>query len=987
VRAAFAGARGGLATASASLVLLLLLAAPAGAHPYLVASTPQGGVVSPSAPTSVQIAFTEEIVIKGCSITVTAQNGRAIPTGPLRAALGGYAMTTSFKTLPEGIYQVKWVAYGDDGHTVEGAYRFGVPSASGQAPPGAGTLLATTTQSAEQAPTESLVSIAGRWLAAVAAFALLGGALLLRWIRGRLDEDIERDAERRWHRLALPTLGVALAGTLMEAIERARAPRGGLDFGLLSSSTTGWTIVARLIVLALGAALAAALARRGRPADRERRLAALGFIGMLALGALAIDGHVATVRDTPALAAAGQVLHLLSGGAWMGAVIVLAACVAPAAFAAGRPNELLTATRAYTPIALVAAALTIATGLIAAVREVSRWYFLRWSSYGHLVIIKVVVVGVAMAIGLATALLARRALRAGDEDQRSLRRAGWLVRAEALAAVVTIAVAALLAGTLQGRGQSLPSQRGNLLPGAGFADVALAGSTAQLTLAPATVGLNRIDVTLARSPQTFSSPPPVPKTVTVSFACDCSKGPLSFHATLQPGSGGTANAWSAEVGIPEDGTYSAELKINGQPTVGSPTFTVGDISSPGSTPVEVASVADLSGPDALDCRTQELGVLVAIELMNASGGVGGRKIHQILLDDGGSARVARSDALQLQTQHPAAFLAPCGQGAQGAIQAVGGQIPTIVADPNVPVTPGRQVFRFAPNPYDEGYAAGQYIGEIGLPSTPKSTPRRVAAFIGTSPTSQQRLAGLKAELARYGVAVKVFPAEGPQLVPNLLATLPASQWLGMYMDGEFDTLSAALRQVGNETYDKVNPTPIIVSAPLSSERFVIDSGLLGAQGQIRAISDVDPTSNDASLYATLVPQVVGELATIPGLEGFVAGQALAYGLVHGTSVSAIDARLENPGVFSTIATSPWSNKDPASGTVIFKMLLAQFLTDNLIPTASNSPGEPYEGQFFDDGAWEPAASEFFSPLHINLGAGVGSLSNSYSTESASGTKG
>src|SRR5207245_924584 len=125
-------------------------------------------------------------------------------------------------------------------------------------------------------------------------------------------------------------------------------------------------------------------------------------------------------------------------------------------------------------------------------------------------------------------------------------------------------------------------------------------------------------------------------------------------------------------------------------------------------PVTVASVADLSGPDALTCRTQELGALDSVELMNAVGGLGGRKFEQVLLDDGGDPALARREALSLAAQHPVAFLAPCGQGASAAIRAVGDRVPTIVADPNVPVTPGRMVFRFAPDPYSEGYAAAQY---------------------------------------------------------------------------------------------------------------------------------------------------------------------------------------------------------------------------------------------------------------------------------------
>jgi methionine-rich copper-binding protein CopC/putative copper export protein len=947
--------------AAVAVLVALTVAQPAGAHPYLVAATPQGGVVAPTAPKQIQLAFTEALVSKGCSITVKGEDGRVIHLGKIGGALGGHAISAPLPKLAEGIYTVDWVAYGNDGHTVEGAFQFGVPSASGQPPPGAARLLATTVASAESAPTESLVPVAGRWLAALAAFAMLGAAVLFGRLRGRVDEELRTAAGRRWTSLAPAALGLALVGTLLEAWGRAQGP-GGLDLALIAASTSGVAIIVRLGTLVVGGVVARVIARR---AGSERGTALFGATGAVALATLAIDGHVSTVRDMPALAAIGQTLHLLSGGVWMGAAIVLALCLVPAARGPSHSGAVLTAVRAYAPIAIVAAAVTIVTGLIAAVREVSRWYFLRWSSYGHMLIIKIVVVGAVLVLGGATMLLARRALAKSASSPADWRRAGWFLRAEAAVGVVAIAIAALLAGTLQGRGQPLPSQRGNRLPGAGFANVALQNATGELVLAPSQLGLNRVVVTNAQSDQSGSVPPPPPKSVSVAFACGCRQGGLSFRVALHPGSAGPSGAWSADVALPRVGTYSAELIENGKPTVGSPTFTVGDLSSPGSTPVTVAAVADLSGPDATDCRSQELGALISIELMNASGGLGGNKIHQVLLDDRGNAALARTEALRLAAQHPVAFLAPCGQGAEAAIRAVGNSIPTIVADDNVPVTPGRRVFRLAPNPYAEGYAAGQYVAKVGLPSTPRAS-HRVAALIAHNADSERRLAGLEAALAPAHLTVDRFPAGGAGLQSRLRSLLPASSWLGIYADGGFSQLTAAMRVVGAKTARTVNPTPIVVSQRLASERFVIDSGNLGVEGQVRAITDVDPTSTDAPLYAELVPQVVGELATVPGLSGFVAGQALAYGLIGGDSASAISKRLREPGVFSKIATSPWSDRNPAAGTLIFRMVLAQFLPGNLIPAGGGAPSEPYAGQFFVNGAWEPASPELFSPLPINL---------------------
>jgi ABC-type branched-subunit amino acid transport system substrate-binding protein len=560
--------------------------------------------------------------------------------------------------------------------------------------------------------------------------------------------------------------------------------------------------------------------------------------------------------------------------------------------------------------------------------------------------------------------------------RRRDRRARSLFVGEAVLGVGVVAVAATLAGTLQGRGQPLPSQRGNLLPGAGFADVALQRSIAQLTLAPARPGLNRIVVAFAPpyGPR-GSTPPPLPRDVSVALSCACGARPIGLGVPLHPGAGGRA-AWYADVELPLGGVWSASLKVNGQTTIGSPTFTVGVTHTPGSTPLTVASVADLSGPDALECRSQEIGALLSVELMNIVGGVGGAKLNQEVLDDGGNPAVARSDALALAAQHPVAFLAPCGEGASAAIAAVGNRIPTIVADPSVPTTAGARVFRFAPNPYAEGYASGQYIGRDGIPAMPASTPRVVAAFVTDDPSSQARLHGLEVGLAHYGVSVRTYPPDGPTLVPNLRRLLPATRSLAIYLDGAFGTLTSALRTVGNDAVDKVNPTAILPSSQLASESFIEASGDLGREGQIRFLTDVDPTSTGAQTYATLAGQIVGELPSLPGLSGFVAGQALAYGLVGGDSPAAISARLREPSVFSRAAISPWSAADPAGGTVIFRVFEPSFLTENLIPIGGGSPGEVDDGQFFPDGQWEPGAASLFTPLPINVGAGQG-LTGSY----------
>jgi methionine-rich copper-binding protein CopC/putative copper export protein len=955
--------------AGVAVAMMLVGAGPAAAHPYLAASTPQAGVVAKSQPSSVEMAFTEGLTLSGCSITIRNQKGQVVHSGRLQSADGGDGMQVSTGKLPEGIYTVNWVAYGDDGHTVSGSFQFGVPSAKGAPPPGAGRLLASTSSNgSESAPIESPVSLAGRWLMIVAAFFMLGGALLVARLRGRIEPELQRRVARRWQTLAVPALGIAIAGTVAEALERASGPHG-LELSLLTGSASNLAVLVRLGLLV---ACAVALARV-RPA---RRPLALGAGGGLALAALALDGHVASVRNVPVLAGFGQIVHVVSAGVWVGGVAVLAACVAPAALAESKPRAIRDAARSFTAVALPAAALTCGTGIAAAIRETRNFYFLRWSTYGNLVIAKAGVVAIILALGGLTTLLARRAVLR-DRETPHARRMGWLMRGEALMGVGAVAVASVLAGTLQDAGQPLPAQRGNLLPGAGFADVALPhGEIADLTLAPARAGINRIVVAFA-PPETAqgSTPPALPRSVKVVLSCDCGLArPIGIDVPLHPGSAGPS-AWYADVALPRNGVWDGQLRVDGATAIGSPTFTVGIQHQPGSTPVTLASVADLSGPDAVYCRSQELGALYSIEYMNIFGGLGGRKIDQELLDDGGSPALARADALKLARQHPALFLAPCGQGAAAAIGAVGNRIPTIVADPGVPVTPGRRVFRLAPNPYAEGEAVAEYFGRVGVPESPASTPKRIAAFVGSDLASQQRLRGLEAGLAQYHVSVQTFPVDGPDLLSELRSALPQERWLGVYLDSEGPAapVSSALRQLGPQVLvHGVNPTPILAASPIASESFVELSGDLGREGQIRVLSDVDPTSEAAQDYANIALEVVGELPTIPGLEGYVAGQAAAYGLVAGTSAASISSRLRAPGVFSQVATSPWSDRDPASGTLIFGVFTPNFLTENLIPAPSaangGSPGEVSTGQFFPDGVWESTGGRF-SPLPINLGIG------------------
>src|SRR4051794_25622589 len=135
------------------------------------------------------------------------------------------------------------------------------------------------------------------------------------------------------------------------------------------------------------------------------------------------------------------------------------------------------------------------------------------------------VLGVA---GLAD-LIARRAQRSGGDDGG--RR---LAQYEALAVVGILGLAVTLTALVPGRGQLLPAERGNLLPGAALASAVAPGGPVRVTLAPARTGQNEISV--LQDPAPGDDAPPTPRSVSAKLFCSCSG--RSIDTTLHRTEGG-----------------------------------------------------------------------------------------------------------------------------------------------------------------------------------------------------------------------------------------------------------------------------------------------------------------------------------------------------------------------------------------------------------------------------------------------------------------
>lgn len=178
----------GLAVAT---VAVLATAAPASAHDSLVHSTPDADERLATAPESITLTYSGELLVLGDStegavVLVVDDNGRDWATGTVDVS--GRTVTASLEPgMPAAGYQVRWQVVSEDGHPISGVVPFtvgdGAPMTSSPTPAAAG---ADDTDAADAAaPTTTQtdgglrVLLVGGAGAAIAAIVLV----LVRFLR------------------------------------------------------------------------------------------------------------------------------------------------------------------------------------------------------------------------------------------------------------------------------------------------------------------------------------------------------------------------------------------------------------------------------------------------------------------------------------------------------------------------------------------------------------------------------------------------------------------------------------------------------------------------------------------------------------------------------------------------------------------------------------------------------------------------------------
>ncbi|WP_116450049.1 FixH family protein [Blastococcus litoris] len=364
----------------------VVTALPAAAHATLVSTDPGEGARVESVPAEVTLEFSEGVSLGAGYARVLGADGERVDTGA--AAVEGRVLTIPLRDgLPDDGYLVTYRVVSADSHPISGAYSFVV---------GDGELVPTAGAGADD-PTDPVVAAAlpiSRWVG-FAGLALAVGVPVLAlccWPGGWSSDRLRRLAT--WGAVAVA--GSALLSFLLQGPYAAAAGVGSaFDPSLLSAtleSEAGWTLLARA-VLAVGLALVLRpVWRRGRPPST----ALTAVAGVLALGlvvATAAIGHP-VAGPWPGLAVVVASVHAAGMAVWLGGLAGLLAVVL-------RPTtsgeDLALVLTPWSRLAFGAVAALVVTGTVQAVREVESPTALFATTYGWVLVAKLVLVAVLLA--------------------------------------------------------------------------------------------------------------------------------------------------------------------------------------------------------------------------------------------------------------------------------------------------------------------------------------------------------------------------------------------------------------------------------------------------------------------------------------------------------------------------------------------------------------------------------------------------------------
>ena len=411
-----------------AVVALLALAFPAAAfaHASLQRTGPSYRERLQTAPRRVWLDFDQTVKALPNSIQVYSSRGDVVSLPARNEKNADYVSAQLRRSLPRDAYTVRWHVISSDGHVISGIFTFGVRTA---APP-------PTEAYGASGPTRTEHVV--RWLYFLSLALFVGGiGFRVLVVRGPLPPR----AEKRFYALtaigALATLNVGIAAFVLRAEDALQLPFSRLVYGDLSAIVGGTRFGQAFVAMTLGFALVTALLFLSWLTDRTVFLLPAFLLGLGFASGLSLSGHSAADAGASWKSELADWVHLSAACIWIGGLVQLAVVVLPLA-----PDLRRSAFLRFSSVATVLVALLIAAGTYLSILRLPHVHDLWTTGYGHVLLVKLGLVALALAWGGLHRLVAVPAVARGGEGLFA--RLPRSVLGESFAAMAVLLAAAIL---------------------------------------------------------------------------------------------------------------------------------------------------------------------------------------------------------------------------------------------------------------------------------------------------------------------------------------------------------------------------------------------------------------------------------------------------------------------------------------------------------------------------------------------------------------
>lgn len=457
-----------------------IVAPPAAlAHGALKSSVPKAGASLDTVPNELRLLFNERVDIRLTKVVLFGPEGTSVPIPPVRFGDAGKSLlvTGPLVNLAAGRYEVRWQVAGADGHPTRGSFIFAIlAGAAHVARPGAmvrpadddqasTSLVASpaampTTQPSPPArertngfDERSAAYVLIRSLQVLAVFLIVGTFVFIRVVLPRAQEPGEPQtvlavlARDRSLRVGTLASGALLAFQAMRFLAQRETLRGSGDFRMdvaAADILLGSAWGTGLLLVALGSVLTLTVLRRMSVEPKGSTPLLLLGLGIAAIG-LGLSGHQAASPIGAPVAVVIDAVHVLGTAGWLGTLAVLVMSGLPVVQSEDASDHAQVARilRAFSPVALISAAVAGASGLTLAAVNLGRVPALWESDYGRVLLLKLSVLALVVATGAYNWRRVLPALGTAQSTQ-ALRRSAT---AEVVVAITVVVVTAVLVAT------------------------------------------------------------------------------------------------------------------------------------------------------------------------------------------------------------------------------------------------------------------------------------------------------------------------------------------------------------------------------------------------------------------------------------------------------------------------------------------------------------------------------------------------------------